>query len=320
MTRLSSDFQSILGKYEKHKADSYKVAELLGEDYTFRNYGADDLKRYVSLVECGTFLQFGKDMQGVYHLTGANFCRQRVCPMCQFRKAERTFAETLQVVKTLESEGFRFLHLVLTVPNPTYEYELQTAVKILYRGFNRFLKYKQVERAFKGALRCLEVSYNYNELSFHPHLHCLIVVRKSYFNDCKVYLPYDLLRELWTKAVRAELKKWGSEADFARTKHLLQISVRACKAGDYVGVAEVCKYCVKPLEFNNGSEEQQKRLLLSLISTLKGTRFLQKYGIIKDKFRDFYREDNELEFDSDSDNAGSFVWNPDTFKYEGVKD
>lgn len=319
MTRLSPEFRHILDKYKNQKIMTYQVAELLGDDYTFNDFGADTLgSRYISLIDCGTFLQFNKDTQGVYHLIGANFCRQRICPMCQFRKAEKTFALTLAVVKDLE-EHFRFLHLVLTIPNPRYEFELQNAVKILYKGFNRFLKYKDVKRAFKGVLRCLEVSYNYESDTFHPHLHCLIAVNPSYFNDSRIYLSYEDLRAFWTKAITAELRGWGSGADFARTDSLLQINVRACKKGDYVGVAEVCKYCVKPLDLSRGSEYQNKRLLLSLFSTLKGTRFTQKYGVIKERFATLNFCEVGLETLNESNNKiVSFMWSSRALGYEGV--
>jgi plasmid rolling circle replication initiator protein Rep len=317
MTRLSPEFQSILEKYKNHKIDTYKVAELLGSDYTFNNYGADEhSERYSQLINCGTFLQFTKDENNIYHLKGANFCRQRVCPMCQFRKAEKTFAQTLKVVKGIE-QRYRFLHLVLTIPNPKYEFELVEAVKILYGGFNRFLKYKDIKRAFKGVLRCLEVSYNYNESTFHPHLHCLVAVNYSYFNDSKVYLSYDRLRQLWTKAVNADLSKRGKQADFARTDCLLQINIRSCKHGDYVGVAEVCKYCVKPLDFN-GDTEQYKRLLLSLMSTLKGTRFIQKYGVVKEEFKKLGLDEVELESLEQDKRLISFTWSPDNLNFREV--
>ena len=87
------------------------------------------------------------------------------------------FAEVLRVVKLLEND-YRFLHLVLTIPNSNDGNELVQAIRLLYKGFSFFMAYKSIRGAFKGVLRCLEISYNYESDSFHPHLHCLVAVNK----------------------------------------------------------------------------------------------------------------------------------------------
>jgi len=300
------------------------VLELLGTDYTFTDWGADTTdKRYAALLNCGTFLQFNKalhDGKAVYHLTGANFCRQRICPMCQFRRSEKMFAETLRVVKHLEGD-YRFLHLVLTIPNPQDGQELRQGIQILFKGFNTFLKYKTVRRAFKGALRCLEISMNHENGSFHPHLHTLVAVQPSYFNDSRVYLSFHNIRQLWTKAVKSAIASLPFDASFARTGHVLQVSIRACKQYDYVGVAEVCKYCVKPLDLDSYDDEyNSKRMLLTLWHTLKGQRFVQRYGIIREAWKELNGSTDTDELYDTADETGQEValtWDSATLTYRG---
>ncbi len=321
MKRLSPEFESILEKYRKHKIDTYRVAELLGDDYTFTDFDEDTTdNRYRALIGCGTLLGFSKEQKGenkVYHLRTSNFCRQRVCPMCQFRKSEKMFANMLRVVKHLESE-YRFVHMVLTVPNAETGRELVTAVKILYSSFGYLIHHGRPKKAFKGVLRCLEVSYNYDNDTFHPHLHCLVAVKKSYFNDTKVYISTENLRQLWTEAVRRTVDKLGEQARFCKTEHLLQCSMRACKTGDYAGVAEVCKYCVKPLDLDKTENDiQNKRVLLTLWHNLKGTRFVQKYGIIKQSFKLLELSDDDEEQGSTEEDVFSIVWNSETMSYVG---
>jgi plasmid rolling circle replication initiator protein Rep len=323
MKRFTPEFQSILSKYEKQKINAYRVAELLGDDYTFTDWGIDNTdNRYRALIDCGTFLGFSKEIEqgrAVYHLKASNFCRQRLCPMCQFRKSERMFANMLRVVKHLESD-YRFVHMVLTIPNPRYDYELVNAVKILYKAFGILISKGKPKKAFKGVLRCLEISYNYENDTFHPHLHCLVAVKPSYFNDSKVYISLDTLRELWSEAVKKALSKVTFEADFCRTEHLLQCSLRSCKVGDYEGVAEVCKYCVKPLELDKTENDvQNKRVLLVLWHTLKGARFVQKYGVIKEAFKilKLSEEDEEATGDKDDEEKRLYLlWSSDRLRYE----
>lgn len=265
-------------KYTKQRLNIYRTLECVGSTDIFENWMINDL--YSKVLNCGTCLEFGVDKNGITHLTNGNFCRNRICPMCQFRKSEKLFAQAIQIVEKLEKDGYRFLHIVFTIPNSQNELELVNDIKKLYNSFGKLWKYKDIKRAFKGCLRCLEISYNYDNNTFHPHLHCLVVVKKSYFTDSKVYLSYDKLRSLWQKACKADLP--------------YQISVRAVKEGDYKGVAEVCKYSVKPLKFDDTQEQwQNERVILTIGWKLKGTRFLQKYGVLKEEWHNMFVDDDE---------------------------
>lgn len=314
MTTLSPEFESILEKYERAKINTYKVLELIGNDYTFQKFGADVAdQHYRTIVNCGTMLTFEKEFTPhghIYHLTHSNFCRERICPMCQFRKSEKTFAEMLKVTNLLEDRGYRFLHLVLTIPNVQGGVELEKGIKTLYKGFSKFYRKKQVKGAFKGILRCLEISYNYDNDTFHPHLHCLVVVNKSYFNDTKLYLSQDKIRALWT-----------ASCGFDESKPL-QVFVRAMKHGDRVGVAEVCKYCVKPLELGEHDSKrdiQNISVIMTIAHTLKGTRFLQKYGVVKTAYNELFKDNDDL-LDDECTNENEKVtlfWDSSRLKYGG---
>ena len=297
-----TNFDSILNKYEKQRINIYKTLELYGSDFVGNIVGADDLKkRYIDILNCGTQLEFIKDSTGIYRLKSANFCRQRICPMCQFRKSEKMFAEMMRVCELIGYK-YRFLHLVLTVPNARDSAELVKSINLLYKGFAKFIGYKQLKRAFKGVLRCLEISYNYENDTYHPHLHCLVAVNNSYFNDTKSYINYEKMRELWSKACNSE--------------QLLQIHIGAIKKGDYKGIAEVCKYCLKPLELDDDCKQWQNiNVLLTLSQILKGQRYVQKYGVIKSAFNVIKEEKAgdivEQMFDSEY-----FYWDSNSMKYK----
>jgi hypothetical protein len=272
--------------------NTYKVLELLGSFNEFEDFGKFEDKRYIEIANCGTFLQFSPaniNGEKFLRLTAANFCRQRICPMCQYRRAEKLFSQTLCIVKNLEEEGYRFLHMVLTIPNCETALQLENSLHLLYKGFSLLWKYKVIRKAFKGALRCLEVSYNYDNNTFHPHLHCLIAVKKSYFNDAKVYISLNKMREMWTESIQKASKSLDCDLSFLPSDlPLLQVHLGAVKEGDYKGVAEVCKYCIKPLDFDKkGTDEQNARILYTLQRHLKSARLLQKYGVIREAFRGF---------------------------------
>lgn len=320
MARFSTEFENILKKYQNQKLNTYKVLELLGDDNVFNNFGGDkENKKFGAILNCGTQLVFAKNTnasEGVtYRLKGANFCRERICPMCQFRKAEKQFAEVMRVAELIGNK-YRFLHVVLTVPNADSAIGLAEGIKVLYKGFSYLLRYKTIEKVFKGVLRCLEISYNYENDTFHPHLHCLVAVVPSYFNDSKKYISAALLQELWTKAANkaAQSLKLDYYKALPSDGSPLMVHIGAVKKGDYSGIAEVCKYCLKPLQFDDGTDEQNKRILLTLMYTMKGARFVQKYGVIKEAFK-LIRE-AEAEEEKESEVKEMFVfWDDNEMGY-----
>ena len=244
---------------------------------------------------CGDFLGFSPSSDtGEFKLVSANFCRERLCPTCQKRRSLKMYANVLKVVEYLKT-NVRFLHLVLTVPNCEGGEILTKTVKEMFKSFGKFYNYKDVKNAFKGCLRCLEITYNSDTGMFHPHLHCLVAVNKSYFNS-RYYLKYDTLKSLWAKACNSDKP--------------YQISVGAIKGDIAKGVAEVCKYCVKPLEYGELEDTTAQYVLRTIGLVLKGQRCIQKYGIIKEAFK-------ALDIDDDDDDDENVCEMPTEVFYYG---
>ena len=98
----------------------------------------------------------------------------------------------------------------------------------------------------------------------------------------------------------------------------MQVHVGAIKEGDYSGVAEVSKYCVKPLELsNNDDTEQNRRALLILMDVLKGTRMVQKYGVIREAFNALKDDDAADMQNPDKGTSGTafLQWDDVNMKY-----
>ena len=191
----------------------------------------------------------------------ANFCRERLCPMCQKRKSLQQYATALQIADILTSE-YNFVHCVLTVANCSSS-ELEATINRLYKASSKLFNLPRVKQGFKGVARHFEVTYNKRTKEFHPHLHCLCAVKPSYFTS-RYYLSVELLRELWKEALQVD--------------YLPQVSVTKC---DENGFAEVSKYCVKPLDLTLTPTEHAK-VLDTLNIALKSRRLVQYYGILRD--------------------------------------
>lgn len=125
--------------------------------------------------------------QGVKDLLRTNACKNRFCDRCQNAisvQRERKFAPFLDELK----KDYDIYHAVFTVPN-VYADELFPCIERMYKQFayiNRlfsgdakvkglsFTKY-----GYEGAIRALEITKNRIENTFHPHFHCLFVLRKG---------------------------------------------------------------------------------------------------------------------------------------------
>ncbi len=239
-----------LADIKKYKLLSFETAEAMQYSLTL----PDKAK---TVFFCGTLLGFDSDRK----LISANFCRERFCPMCQRRKALRTYANISRMSEALNAE-YSFLHVVLTVRN-VYGIDLSDCIDKLYKSSSKMFRFPRFKQGIKGVLRCLEVSYNADNNTYHPHLHCLCCVRKSYFTS-RYYLKQSELREMWAEALGVN--------------YLPEVSVQKCDEG---AIAEVAKYCVKPLKLDL-PVELRSRVLDTLNRALKSRRLLQTYGIVKD--------------------------------------
>nr|CDL66248.1 unnamed protein product [uncultured bacterium] len=287
--KKNSDEILDLKDFEKYKKMTVYTGELFQKD--------DYLKERGELIEhCGDFLTFDENKK----LCSANFCRQRLCPNCQRRKSLKTYGQIKRLSEYLVSEGYEFIHLVLTVRNVDGE-QLPDTITDLYTASSRFFSDEEIKRVFKGVLRCLEVSYSKRDCNFHPHLHCLVAVKKSYFKS-RYYLKILTIRELWQKHLKAD--------------YMPQCWARKCNEK---AIAEVAKYAVKPLDLNL-CDSLRLAVLKQLFFALHGRRLIQTYGVIRVSAKKL-----KIDFDSDelsdseisvSEQKNTYVYNFKLRKYE----
>lgn len=261
---------SILKRFQVHKEIAALVASAMQEVP-----GWDHRARH--LWECGTYLELDQDGR----LVRSNLCRDRFCPMCQWRRSLRIYGQTQQILDRLEPQGMAFLHLTLTLPNCKAGDLPQHCDWLYWRSSALFgdrlypkgdpLHDKcHFKRAFKGVMRCLEITYNAERDDYHPHLHCLVAVKPSYFKG-RDYISQELLRVLWT----------GYSAGIFGDPPggLWQVYVSRVKEGERANaVAEVAKYAVKPFHMELDADGYG-RVLPVLHAAMARRRLIQLYGV-----------------------------------------
>ena len=107
-SQVSDINKEITNRFEPKKQQS---------DYLSLVYQYLDMCRRAERVStCGSVLEFG-----IYpdkaRLQFANFCKDRLCPMCNWRRSLKLYGQVSAVMDVLEEQGYQFLFLTLTIKN-----------------------------------------------------------------------------------------------------------------------------------------------------------------------------------------------------------
>ena len=216
-------------KFAKHKIMTLKLPNWYHD--VAINFNDERFAYWAHKVsECGNYLTFGRYEKAGLKLHRGNFCKDRLCPNCNWRRSLRTFSKLTKIIKSKEfiETKYKTLFLTLTVENCEIT-ELHKTIDNLLYAFDKFLKIKEIKKINKGYFRALEVTFNSETKTFHPHLHCIICINSSYFTDKDYYLSQKKLTELWKQALNVS---YTPIIDVRKIKNL-------------GGVAEVSKYAVK---------------------------------------------------------------------------
>lgn len=262
-TNYTSALQSLQEEIEAKFTDKRVQGDILGAVYSV--LGLDGRSRRV--LDCGTFLEF-KVTEEKAKLQLANFCKDRLCPMCNWRRSLKIFSQVSKVMDNMD--GYDFLFLTLTVRNCSAD-ELPKTVQALYDGW-RYLynKNKEFRSVICGTFRSLEVTRSKKDGSFHPHLHCVLAVRPSYFK--KGYITQQRWSELWQNACGL---------DYQPIVHIEK--VKDTGKGISGVIAEVTKYAVKGSDFLDGCDiKRSAEFASAFLAALTGRRLCGWTGIFAD--------------------------------------
>ena len=252
--------------WKMHKVNSLKLHELYKKALVLDNDLISE-SRMKSLEECGDNLFFSVNDKNKKRLKSANFCRIRTCPMCNWRKSLKLFGQTSKIANIIinQDSSTRFLFVTFTVKNCDAD-KLSQTIDMMNMGFKRLTdksKKLAITNKFKnnilGYMRAIEVTYNQQEDTYHPHIHCIFAVKAQYFTHG--YIKKSEWQYIWGECCKTE---------YEPIVHVQQIKNSTSKA-----VAEVAKYPVKMDELVNYNNE--KKAIKALIIL---TKFLHKRRLI----------------------------------------
>lgn len=262
--------EKILQDIKKGKSVPWRPKKIRGLKVadSFQRLGCE--KKAMRVRFCGSALAFLKNLEtGEKKLHSADFCKERLCPMCQWRKSLKVFHQVSKVMDRAETENKNIvpLFLTLTLKNCSGT-NLSDTLDMIFQGWYQLTKHRKIKRIVQGWFRALEVTYNRDEDKFHPHIHAIILVDKSYFKGPDYMETTD-----WVQMWRTALKlNYDPVCDIRKVKN---------GKGKHKAVAEVAKYTLKDSDFIFDDTELTDKLVDVLSNSLKNRRLFAFGGLLK---------------------------------------
>jgi len=243
-------------------------------------YQLGDMPDYARRVSsCSQLLDFRlvpESEQGEYKLklSAAFFCRVRHCPVCQWRRSLQWKARAYQALPRVVADypKARWLFVTLTMKNCAVQ-DLREALSHLNKSFKRLTELKVFPAL--GWVKSVEVTRGRDGKTAHPHLHCLLMVKPSFFS--RNYIKKKEWIALWQKCLRVDYKP--------------VLDVQAVKPKDSpVGlVSEVLKYATKESDL-----VADPYWFAEYVRQVHRTRAVSVGGVLRGYFRDLEREPDDL--------------------------
>jgi plasmid rolling circle replication initiator protein Rep len=239
----------------------------------------------IASCSCELVFAFAVDENGLCNLKlqTAKFCRVRLCPVCQGRRALMWTAKTIKIMpKVLEAHPkSRFIMLTLTVRNCELA-DLRSTLTQMHQAWTKLVKRK--EWKVQGWVRTTEVTRGQDDTA-HPHYHCLLMVSPGYFSNG--YISQERWVELWQDCLKVS---------YTPVVDVRAVRPKKGKAGQpeqdaISALVETIKYTVKPSDILRGDNCQQpgqrvrvsdQDWLVELTKQLHKTRAIATGGILKD--------------------------------------
>ena len=300
--------KEIFGKYRVKKDLNRKAA-----DYIEKHVSVKTISRFET---CSSwFCHLTNKEMSVKRLHKTDACGNRFCPICTWKTAKKDAIKISILMEAVkEIEGKEFLFLTLTAPSVNGE-ELRGEINQFNQAVNRLFQRRNVKRVVKGYIRKLEVTtdqekyvteklykrkkdyYDYRGIkvsdpnptynSYHPHMHIIVVVNKSYFDDKRYFIS----QKEW-------LEMWRSCMNDSSITQVDAKKVRATETSNSNAVLEIAKYSAK------GSDLYHSEAVFdTFYVALKRRQLIVYSGMMKDyakKFKngelDRFKKENEDEY------------------------
>lgn len=281
-------------------------------------YDSVNASKAARLRDCGKCLTYRQYDDGSRVLHSMSSCRVRLCPICTWRRSLKVFSQTSEIVDFISKKyDYQYIMLTLTVQSVSGE-QLSDTIDNMMRAWRRMINLKRIASACKGWYRALEITHdiypyiteemyngcpdkhiksrrkfyeanglqigdkNPNYDTFHPHIHALICVNKSYFTS-RDYLSHDAWVQAWKLSARLE---YTPVVDVRRVQGNTSQELNRA-------VCEVAKYSVKGNDYIIPDDWDLTVDTVRLLDAALDNRRLVAYGGVLREVKQILKMDDE---------------------------
>lgn len=277
-------------------------------------YSAFNARKAQRMALCGIQVALNSEDLTVH---SAMTCKIRLCPLCTWRRALRTYSNMMKIVDYVQTNSpHRYAFLTLTIKNCTSN-ELSSVIDRMMKRWRYFINLSGFRNSVDGWYRGLEITHDVNEKitdemwygdpdshikgrasyfkgqglkigdvnpnydMYHPHFHVLLALNPSYFNPGK-YIRRDGWAEMW---------RFAMQLDYDPI-----VDVRMTFDKSSAAVAEASKYTVKDTDYIVPDDYDLSVKTVSTLDEALHARRLIAYGGL---FKEIHKKLNLADEDPD---------------------
>jgi plasmid rolling circle replication initiator protein Rep len=262
-----------------------------------------DKKKGARMIDCAKVLLFKKFEQIEYRkLFKAFMCKILLCPFCMTRKSILIGNNLYKVLQFgADEKKLEYIHLTLALKNCKIN-ELKDTIELMLKAFEKFRKRDIFQErrggTIKGWFRNLEITFNQEDKTFHPHFHVILAVEKSYFfkeTNPDKYLTQEVALQMWKECLAVD---YLPTTDLRKVYYLDENGNKIINFDDGEGlkkaVEEASKYITKAMDLLSIEDEKlQKKVIKSMLQALSYRRLFAYGGILKNIRAELKLQDEE---------------------------
>lgn len=272
--------------YRQRKLDTQKVAAayMLIRERQPQEVRTDKAFR---MRDCSNFLLISPGEDGQARVKKTNACRIRLCPWCSYRRSIKAYHINAKVYKHLveTTNNKDWVLLTLTIRNMPGD-GLGAGIDDLLKGIKVMQRQKRIKKAWAGSIRQLEVSYNSETNTYHPHIHMLVNVGPCYWT--KDYISKDDYMNYWANSMGLDYSP--------------VVDVRKVSEPERA-VAEISKYATKYADILCLDVERLAGVVDILDEALHGRKLISYAGTAREAKRALLLPDPERIDGTEDDNV-----------------
>lgn len=287
---------------KKEELVSYKTGEVLvdknsvGKEKPWRKKKIENvayaeyleilkMKKAFNVKKCAEVLNYQVDENGQLKLYQVWFCKSRLCPICNWRRAVKSSKQLeLILYETISRhKDARVLFLTLTTKNTVGKENLRAELSKMGRAIYKLMQYKKVGKSLLGYVRSTEITVA-NDGSYNQHMHILLLVSPKFFKDKDKYIKQSEWKSLWKKAMKL---------DYDPVVFIEAVKDKSGKGSLKSAALETAKYQTKSSDYLTKDDAKNLKVIEDLEYALRGTRQISFGGVLKEIRQELHLDDIE---------------------------